>query len=235
MREKDCLPENTAPKGISQDKGIIILLLCLLAFSVWCIVSGILGLGKAEKPLDDIFAGTAVSGDRYGGEVEFATPCFLQIAHSMNLIPTGNEYYYLIFQGDDYSRAYVVRSKKKWGDLFGENGALSGAVTVSGSIKTMPQDAANRLDEVIREFADTEYGYPIEADRIYYLDLLSRRLYGMRILTGACLFYMVWMLYCICFKGSFSWKTPSGKLVQSTGCIVAAAALVCGIYLSVMK
>lgn len=224
---------NMRKKDVSSDKKVIVLLLCILALSVWCVVSGILGLGKDKKPLNDVFTDTVSAGSRYEGQVEAATPCFLQIAHSMNLIPTGNEYYYLIFQGSDYSRAYVVRAGKHWEELFDGEGIPLNDMTISGSIKKMPSDTIKQLDKVISGLS--ENGYSVHVDRIYYLDTLSNRLYSMRILVGLCSLYTVLLLCCICFKGMFSWKTSAGKIMQSISIVPMVFALICGIYLSVMK
>lgn len=233
MRKTDFSPKDVTLKDISSDKRLIFLLLCLFVLSVWCMVSGVIGLGKDKKPLDDIFTDAVSTGSRYEGRVEAASPCFLQIAHSMNLIPTGNEYYYLIFQGDDYSRAYVVRAGKHWEDLFDGEGFPINDVVISGSIKKMPSGAIKRLDEVISELS--ENGYPVYVDRIYYLDAQSYGLYGMRVFVGVCILYTLWMLYCTCFKRMFLWETSRGKVVQSISIVAMLCALVCGVYLCTMK
>lgn len=191
--------EQVDSKGNLPDKRIGILLLCLSAFSVWCIVSGILGLRKAGNPLEDIFVDTVSTGSRYEGRVRVASPCFLQIANFINLIPAGNEYYYLIFQDEDLSRAYVIRAGKHWEDYF-DNGIPVNDVVISGTVKKMPSDAVKRLDEVIGGLS--EDGYEVHADRMYYLDTQSHKLYIIRILIGPCILYTVWMLYCICSKGA---------------------------------
>ena len=167
--------KSTSPRQIA------IIAIIFAITGIWCIVSAIIGLTRESKDLNEAFGNVISERERYEGKVELASPCILEMKHTVNLIPAGKEYFYAVFSEDE-SNAVIVRAGKKWGENFNSDTFQSCYdMVIDGTVKRLSYKAKAEIDTIATEFAE----YDINLTRTYYIDLLAKRFYIIRIIVGA--------------------------------------------------
>ena len=151
---------------VQNKKAIYVVYLIFAGLALFCICKGILGLVGERVTLDEAF-----STGLKGGEIVSGIPAYgsnhynLAIDNSINTVPLGMEYYYMILS-EDQQKAFVVRGPKNFGDNFDEDNKNFRNITIKGKVKQ-----AN--EEVRRTF-----GYNLgTVDRFsleyFYIDLTN--------------------------------------------------------------
>lgn len=213
---------------------IFIIVLVLIGIGIYCITSGVWGVTESGKQsLNQVFTQSFEKGNLFEGSIEAASPVFLKINHNINyLIPTGKEYYYLIFS-DDYSTAISIRADKNFGESFDSTWKSTEKVIIQGRIKELPDMAKTRLTEL----KDTllKNGMEVRIIDQYYIDTIGSNLYKMRIIVGICILLEVLLFYMIGKKNKFAYHTSSGKIAQIAGIVGAFVILILGVYLVTIK
>lgn len=139
---------------------VIITLLMFGGWTLWSLISGIIGLSKSE------FADVSLhmeKGKLCEVEVDYATRVYT-IEHTVNgLIPTGKEYYYLAGT-EDSEIPLLIKQKSSWYDRnFDEDGVAYSTVTVVGEVKRFDSDSGSELRTVKSKLA--ELGVEISTDK----------------------------------------------------------------------
>lgn len=180
--------------------GIVFFAICML----FMVVTGAMSLLKngsvrpeaAER--GDVCEFTAL----YAGEI-------LEMKHSINFIPTGNEHYFLAVSDDGVVR-YLVRAKPSWIEKrFGGNGlAISGGVTIKGSLVRTEYEMIKEINELNVRLMQNGL---IESDEAlstsYYIDARYREFGLLRILCGVGIIVVAVLI----FIGGKSGMLPNNK------------------------
>ena len=115
------------------------------------------------------------------GEVSFSTPAYLEVSHTTNLIPSGKEYYYLVFS-EDYSKCVSVRADKDFADQFDTFGYSADGVVIKGKAKRLTSENSSELNSLKTKMAGE--GLAINAVS-YYIDCKTDMLSWIQVLVGA--------------------------------------------------
>lgn len=232
MDETFLTKEEKKRKRDEKITGILVVLI-FAGGGIYLLLSGIYGLCfAAHRPVAEVF-GLVEENNIYEGEaVYYAMGTWCTMSHTVNgIIPTGKEYYYLVFS-EDKSSVISVRAGKRWADAF-PSGTYNG-VLIKGQAKRLDYQERNRLMEIVDSapyyLADSTVN--IE----YYVDLLSGRLNIMRIFSGAGLLFVCLYFYLLGEKPKDEWKDTGifkPVYVKAVG-ILAVAVFVLTIYLCSM-
>jgi len=213
---------------------MFLFVLIVIGAGIYCIASGVWGIIENDKQsLNQVFTQSFEKGNLFEGSVEVASPAFLEIDHKIdNLIPVGNEYYYLILS-DDYSTAIAIRAYKNFGESFDSVWKSTEKVIIKGRIKELPDQAKTRLNEVKDTFSKN--GLEFHIIQQYYIDTIGSNLYKLRIVLGISILLEVLLLYRIIRKNKFDYHTGSGKIAQIVGIVGVLVIFVLVIYLMTIK
>lgn len=176
---------------MKKDKGTIIGIIILVLIPVYLIVNGTLSLVHGEsETLDELLSGGDMKGTYVEDEVWFATQEYVGLKHSVNLIPTGTEHYYLVFN-DDFTKCISVRADGKWGEQFNSRTWFpydGSPVEINGKVKYMDYKVRQYVDDMKREMSDAGESFQIS---YYYIDLLSVRYGILSIIAGIGIFLAI--------------------------------------------
>lgn len=202
-----------------KDKSMIVGSIILILIPVAEIVMGILSFSHSKTVLlSEIFDGDP-KGKYVRDKVEYATQNYYTLSHSVNFIPTGKEYYYVIFS-EDQSDAIFVRAGKKWGRFFNSRTleAYSGPVAISGKVKSLDYEARKGADKLQESFQSE--GMPISVS-YYYIDLLAKQ-YGILSILSGVLWFVIAAMFIYVNKGHSkhvkAWMAVSLILGVANGC-----------------
>lgn len=151
-------------------KGIfgIIMICCFLIYEI---VSGVTVLCAYfnRKTIDMESNMSMQRGQFVELKIQYASPEYAEVNHSVNFIPTGKEHYFLVFN-NSCDHCISIRTNKEFYDSqFEDLEATSiNGVTVRGYVKKMDSEVSSRMNTVIsdmRQYVDT-----LEGNRDIFID-----------------------------------------------------------------
>lgn len=149
----------------------------LIGMVLFIIVRSALVLVKTTNPVkftsESDFKFEFGSEPYVDGYVFYGSKEYCELTHSMYLIPTGVEHYFLVFN-DDFSNCISVRADKKWVKQFEDGIAISeDGVWIKGIVKRMNYKVSSEAQKT-RQLLVAE-GVTDAMETNYYIDLLSVR------------------------------------------------------------
>ncbi len=145
---------------------------------IWMLFSGARDLLCAESFSIDEAADPIVENAVYEGDVHYTTSCYCEMSHSINgLIPTGKEYYYLVFL-EGGRTAISVRGDKHWADEL----LTQEHFPIKGIAKDMGYKVRNNLQEVVNANRDNLLWTSVVTTS--YIDLIYVRIAIYKLIVG---------------------------------------------------
>ena len=162
---------------------IIIALLCSSSFAIRNVIK-LCGLIPAD-PIEGVLErGQYVEGDLYVRSLNI-----YRIDHSVSLIPTGTERFYVAFD-DENDTVYYIRGNKKLGDKASENPMQH----IKGKVAKANSDSKQKLSEYGHDYVAEGYnlGYYGEVlfidTQVYSRSLLNVAAIALLLIAGVILF-----------------------------------------------
>lgn len=152
----------------------------VIAFGViWSVFTGAKNLLFAEKhEMKEAFTNLQ-KGDLYEGNISAASKQCYEKKHTINYIPMGTEYYYLMYS-EDMNGIILIRAPKKFDDSFTNDILNIVGKSYRGVVRELERDIA---ESMVGHYATlNEKGVHLETT--LYIDLMSDRLSLMQIFVG---------------------------------------------------
>lgn len=179
--------------------------LMFLGYGLWSLGIGIYGLFMAPKMELNEIANGIEKYAIYEGNPAYVTECYGGMKHSINLIPVGTEYFYLVWS-EDGTTAISVRAGKHWAEGKVGDDIVAGSVHIRGQARKMDYEVKNRLMEVMSYANEGGANFSLQSD--YYLDLTCTRMNVFHIIVG------LGIIVLICFA---IWATNDNKRQMESG------------------
>ena len=182
-------------KGKSKAGGILAIIflgVLVLSYIVTAVLS-LVKLGFAEK-ITSNFTDTPAKGTYVEGYFHLGTELVLTMKHTINLIPSGNEYYFAVFN-DSFDRMLFVRADKKFADNFPTTGESTdtffryneSGTTVKGRMKKMDYKEKKELAQFISDAQADGVNTISSGNDILFLDATVKRISILKLIFGGCL------------------------------------------------
>lgn len=187
-------------------------------FALYFIISGAYNLIKMQDTvtLDEFWKETShTNGEAVTGTVHFGTSSYLSIDHSINFIPTGTEYYYLIFN-DDYTKCITIRAKNKWDAVLDHNGYSEEGIQIKGRLVELDHDVKQQLGSLYSFFQ--ELG--VTANSAYYIDDMLPLISWLSIAAGVLLLLLMGFFGFVISNKMNSFKTTRDKVWYGLGVVL---------------
>ncbi len=172
---------------------IIFVVLLFGGMGIFLLFTGVRDLFFAESlDINEVAEGISKNAV-YEGDVYYTTACYCEMSHSINgLIPTGKEYYYLVFL-EDGRTAISVRGDKHWADEL----LTQEHFPIMGIAKELDYKIRNNLQELINGNRDVLLGTKVTT--MYYIDLIYVQIAIYKLIVGVIfaggiLFYLLMFL-----------------------------------------
>ncbi len=160
----------------------------LIGIALFLIISAVVDLVKlgSTKTLPSDYTTPPVKGEyldatfHIGGEAG-------TMKHTINFIPVGKEYYYIVFN-DDMSQLTFVRADKHWGENFDANtGLASGDVKIKGRVREMDYKIKKELSGDINYLVGSGIDMATTDDGDYlYIDALTSKVAILKLSIFGC-------------------------------------------------
>lgn len=153
----------------------------LIVFTLFFLISGAAALLKnGSVPINsadkgDVCEFTAV----YAFEV-------LELKHSVNLIPTGSDHYYLMMTNDNSAAPFLVRAKPSYIEKNFSGGiAMLGSQKIKGRVTRLNYKATSEVSLINSKLlAENIITSGEKLNTYYYIDMRFKEFGGLRILCG---------------------------------------------------
>ncbi len=153
----------------------------MAAISLFLIISGAVSLLKNGSASPE----SAGKGDVCEFSSVYAVEA-LEIKHSVNLIPTGKDHYYLMIASDNSVAPFLVRAKPSFIEKNFVGGiAMLGSQKIKGKVTRLNYKAASEVSSINSKLlAESLISSGEELDKYYYIDMRYKEFGGLRILCG---------------------------------------------------
>ena len=198
----------------------LLLLVAFIGFYVVTAVLDLIGSFKIKDLGSNFNKSDFKKGDYVSVEAHYGSDLILTMKHSVNFIPTGKEYYYLILN-DSTDTAIYVRANKKFGDQF-TDGINYDGVKLSGKVRYMKSKVRNELRSQISELKSSGMEVPIITSDVLYIDAVTKTQAILRLLGTFC--FIIGVVGVIVFAGK-KVATPAGE-VAPAGPKIAGSVLI---------
>ena len=152
----------------------IILLIGLAVFLIATAIVDLVSMSGVKK-----LASESVGSPDAGSYVELTSSFGGEagtMKHTINFIPVGTEYYYILFN-DDFTQAIFVRADKKLKNSFNSSGLTTSPVTVKGKIRTMDyklkKELANDVNSMSANGIDVAMS---DKGEYYFIDAMTTKI-----------------------------------------------------------
>lgn len=155
----------------------VIFVLILVGWTLYGIISGIIGLTKSSytEPTE-----SAEVGKLCEVEIEYAVEVY-EVKHTVNLIPTGKEHFYLCLTEED-GIPLLVKAKTSWYNTnFDYDGIAYVPVKVTGEVMKMDSKLIKDLSDMNKQI-NSELGFSISTAK--YISSNYKTLYMLRLVSG---------------------------------------------------
>lgn len=185
MRQFEETPVVTSTPQVSKKKsakewfGIIFLAVMAIGIIVWCLWSGLRGLFFAPvHEMDEVFS-SAVKGEVYEGSILYASKEYGSLEHTINLIPAGTEYFYIMY-APTLNEAILIRAPKGWDSGFSSDLLNPLSLQARGMVRELDYEMKKELSETAAAFG--EEGVHFEST--LYLDIMVNQICIMQLFVG---------------------------------------------------
>lgn len=165
-------------------KGKVLIILFMAVIFLFTTIKGVLVLTAKKNSIgtEKMFDQSVEEGQYVTGKVYVSSGEYLELSHTMNLIPTGKEHFFLIFN-EDMTKCISVRADKDFAEQFNSNTGMSlSGVQIDGVIKEIDyykiKDALENTVDIMNE---NDF-YPFVS--YYYIDCLADRYAYLSITEG---------------------------------------------------
>lgn len=165
------------------NKGAIVAVIFFILVGLGFVAFGVVSMTNSKSDTvgwDELSLQEMEDGVWVDGEVYLTTPTYLEVTHYTNLIPTGKEYYYLVFN-EDFSECISIRAGKDFYDEFDEDGFSEDGIKITGKVKDNTSENRSQLMEVKSELAGEGIAVDIPS---YYIDTTAGTLNIIAIIIG---------------------------------------------------
>ncbi|MBR4587670.1 MAG: hypothetical protein IKO30_05050 [Lachnospiraceae bacterium] len=147
-----------------------LVLITALAFVGGSSMYTLIGQSVMEESMDKLLEDGGKTVKFASGKVYACSPEILRIEHSIDFIPTGTEYYYVIMDIENRN-CMVAKAPKNWDldyfqDLYNKEG-----IEASGQVKEMDHDVKKAFATFIERRQMADYNY----SSVYYIDLMAKK------------------------------------------------------------
>lgn len=157
--------------------GMVIFVLILVGWTLYGIISGALGLTKGSYTEPTV---NAEVGKLCEVEIDAAVEAY-EVKHTLNLIPTGKEHFYLCLTEDE-GIPLLVKAKTSWYNAnFDEDGFAYSTVKVKGEVMKMDSKFVTDLNTMNRQIK-SELGFTISTTT--YISSNYKTPYALRLASG---------------------------------------------------
>ena len=140
--------------------------------ALFCIGYGITGFVGEKVTLDEAFSSGLDGGEIVSGVPPTGSNQYnLKVKNRVNMIPLGDEYYFLICSENE-DKAFIVRAEKEFGDNF------------DGEYKNFRNKAIKGKVKRTNSRVESNFTYDRMLDSAVFIDLTSTRLSIMWIIAG---------------------------------------------------
>ncbi|MBE5883841.1 MAG: hypothetical protein E7291_05445 [Lachnospiraceae bacterium] len=173
--------------------------------------------------VEELLDGRNVAGYGVEGTVTQPSVKFLQLNHRLNgIIPTGADYFYLIFNEDE-SRCIVYKGSGKWDKEFNETtGYTNTSVEIEGTVKKLPSEVRTYFNSTVSELNEAGLSFVAEA---YYIDSSAGIDSIVYIVTAIIIIGLVIIGFAVI---KFNVNRP---IVKKIGMVLMILLLICLIYI----
>ncbi len=186
----------------------VIGILLLLAFIVYYCVTAIVDLVSLgnSKAIDSQTMEINDDGISVCGDFHYISdgPIF-KMKHSINyLIPTGNEYYFMLFS-DDFSKAIFVRADEDFADTF-YNGKTTVEMskgkgyTITGKVRELDYKIKHEMSDYIEDLWDNNVEVLSNGSEYLFIDLTVSFQCTLRLITAfvfmLCTVFIIVLAHC---------------------------------------
>lgn len=155
----------------------VIFVLILAGWTLYGVINGALGLTKGSYTEPTT---SAEVGKLCEVEIYFADELY-EVKHTVNLIPTGKEHFYLCLT-DKGGIPLLVKAKTSWYDAnFDEYGIAHSPVKVTGEVMKMDSKFTKDLSDMNKKIT-SDLGFSISTTK--YISSNYKTLYTLRLVSG---------------------------------------------------
>jgi hypothetical protein len=186
-------------------------------FAAFFLLSGIYGLVKLADPVDlqEFWSeGRHDSGESVSGTAHYGSEVCFSIQHTINLIPTGTEYYYLVFN-DDFTECIMVRAGKNWSKPFDHYGYSEDGVALRGCLAELNHDAKKQLTQM--QSSLSKQGVTVVGE--YYIDNMQPLVSVLSIVMGLLTFFLIWFFARI-IKPDQGFRYPQQRNLKTVAFVI---------------
>lgn len=194
---------------------MFLMVLLFLALMLLNLVMGIIGL-KESDPVP--ISANVERGQICDVNVVYAAEIYA-VKHSVNLIPTGKEHYYLAATDDEFIPLVIKANASWYKNNFDADGAAIGTVTVRCKVEGLDYDFKSDFDKINNKIS--EYGAHVSASM--YLNSSYKRLATLRLVSG--LLLLAAAILGAIFMVTDLFATTAGSAVFIFGSIASVFAL----------
>ena len=191
------------------------MVLLFLALMLLNLIMGIIGL-KESDPVP--VSANVERGQICDVNVFYAAEIY-EVKHSVNLIPTGKEHYYLAATDDEFIPLVIKANASWYKNNFDADGAAIGTVTVRCKVEGIDYDLTSDFDKINNKIS--EYGAHVSVSM--YLNSSYKRLATLRLVSG--LLLLAAAILGAIFMITDRFATKAGSAVFIFGSIASVFAL----------
>ena len=194
---------------------MFVMVLLFLALMLLNLIMGIIGL-KESDPVP--VSANVERGQICDVNVFYAAEIY-EVKHSVNLIPTGKEHYYLAATDDEFIPLVIKANASWYKNNFDADGAAIGTVTVRCKVEGIDYDLTSDFDKINNKIS--EYGAHVSVSM--YLNSSYKRLATLRLVSG--LLLLAAAILGAIFMITDRFATKAGSAVFIFGSIASVFAL----------
>jgi len=192
--------------------GILVILAFIIYYSVTAIID-LVSIGNA-KTIDSQTMEINNDGISVSGDFHYLSdgPIF-KMKHSINyLIPTGNEYYFMLFN-DDFSRAVFIRADEDFADEFYKGKSpsemsLGKGQNIKGKVRELDNDIRREMSDYIEGLKNDNIQVLSNGSDYLYIDLTVSFQCTLRLITAFVFLICAVLIIILARCKSFSEKHP---------------------------
>ena len=153
--------------------GNIFCYLVLVAMFVYLAYTGISPFIEKSNsiPVEKMFAGEAERDSYVAGDIHNCTDEIYEVTHTLNLIPTGKDHFFIAFNAD-LSQSILVKADKNWDDIVERNLSRGVTTKIRGKVKKMDLKFTDDINEIFTEMKKENLNPPVSQ---LYVDNLTEK------------------------------------------------------------
>lgn len=200
---------------VKKKSQMFMMVLLFLALMLLNLIMGIIGLNESDPvPI----SANVERGQICDVNVVYAAEIYA-VKHSVNLIPTGKEHYYLAATDDDFIPLVIKANASWYKNNFDADGEAKGTVTVRCKVEGLDREFKSDFDKINNNISD--YGAHVSVS--LYLNSSYKRLAALRLVSG--LLLLAAAIIGVVILATDRFATAAGSAVFIFGSIAAVFAV----------